>query len=65
MSPWICHALAGMGWWKWVGIAAILLTLALTPFTASGQDCVAAFVPVACRGHLTKAEVEMVRIGPR
>lgn len=36
MSPWLQHALAGMGWWKWIGIAAIVIVLALTPFTAMG-----------------------------
>jgi hypothetical protein len=36
MSSWLRHALAGMGWWKWIGIAAIAIVLALTPFTAMG-----------------------------
>lgn len=36
MSAWLRHALAGMGWWKWVGIAAILVSLALTSLTALG-----------------------------
>lgn len=35
MSPWIRYALAGMGWWKWIGIAAIVTTLLLTPFTGA------------------------------
>lgn len=34
MRPWMRYALAGMGWWKWIGIAAILITFALTPMTA-------------------------------
>lgn len=37
MSPWLRAAWHGMGPWKWIGIAAIVTVIVLTPVTARGE----------------------------
>jgi len=38
VKGWLGAAWRGMGPWKWLGVAAILIVVVLTPVTAQGHD---------------------------
>lgn len=37
-APWYRIVWQGMGWWKWLGIIAVVISLCLTPLQAQGAD---------------------------